>query len=97
MEGEESGWPDQQPPSIYCVSPPQPCYFFNVPIEIRNKIYRYFVSSRLDCRSHPRLWRPLCVDAGISRKIGYFDKETVLLIFLVYMPVPSYVSCTILV
>ncbi|KAL6722078.1 hypothetical protein ACLMJK_001183 [Lecanora helva] len=34
-------------------------------------------STRLDCRSHPRLWRPLGVDGGIHR-IGYFDRDTVI-------------------
>jgi len=55
----------------------QPCFFFNIPIEIRKNIYRYIVISRLDCCSHPRLWRPLGVDGGIHR-IGYFDRDTII-------------------
>ncbi len=43
----------------------QPCFFFDIPIEIRKNIYRYIVISRLDCRSHPRLWRPLGVDREV--------------------------------
>ena len=82
IEDEDSGWPDLQPPGIYCESLSRPCFFFNVPIEVRNKIYRYFVISRLDCRSHPRLWRPLGVDRGVSWKIGYFDRDTVIPLLL---------------
>ena len=54
----------------------QSCIFLSLPLELRILIYRYIVISRLDCRSHPRLWRPLGVDGGISR-IGYFDSDAV--------------------
>lgn len=81
-EDEDSGLPSQQPPSINCHPTPPPCFFFHLPIEIRNKIYRYFVLSRLDCRSHPRLWRPLGIDRGISSRIGYFAKDEVIPLLL---------------
>lgn len=58
-----------------------PCLLFNIPIELRNKIYRYIALSRLDCQSHPRLWRPLGVDGGIHR-IGYFDQGTIIPLLL---------------
>lgn len=59
----------------------QPCFLLDLPVELRIKIYSYIVISRLDCRSHPRLWRPLGVDGGIHR-IGYFDRGTVIPLLL---------------
>lgn len=56
-------------------------FLFDLPIELRNNIYRYIVISRLDVRSHPRLWRPLGVDGG-SFRIGYFDRDTVIPLLL---------------
>lgn len=83
MDSEDCGWPEQEPPSIDCPAHNLPCLIFNLPIELRNKMYRCFVISRLDCRSHPRLWRPLGVDGGITRKIGYFAKDTVISLLLI--------------
>ena len=54
-------------------SPTAACPLLKLPLELRNKIYRYFVISHLDCKSHPRLWRPLSVDGGRWR-IGYFPR-----------------------
>ena len=59
----------------------QPFDFLNLPIEIRRRIYRQIAISRIDCRSHPRLWRPLGVDGGVHR-IGYFDRDTVIPLLL---------------
>ena len=59
----------------------QPCFLFNLPIEVRKQIFRYIAISRLDCHSHPRLWRPLGVDGGIHR-IGYFDRDTIIPLML---------------
>ena len=54
-----------------------PCFLLKLPLEVRRTIYRYIAVSRLDCHSHPRLWRPLGVDGSIHR-IGYFDRDTVI-------------------
>ena len=59
----------------------EPCHFFNLPLELRKDVFRYIAISRLNCRSHPRLWRPLGVDGGIHR-IGYFDRDTVIPLLL---------------
>lgn len=67
------------PPSL--ILSHQPCHIFRLPVELRNNIYRCIVISRLDCCSHPHLWRPLGVDGGISR-IGYFDRDTVIPLLL---------------
>ena len=56
---------------------PGPCYFFNLPIEIRKKIYRFFCISDKDRTSHPRLWRPTGYSQGWGR-IGYFGRGTVI-------------------
>ena len=56
--------------------------FLDLPLELRNKIYRYILISDLDCKSHPRLWRPLSVDGGTCR-IGYFSRDTVIPLLLV--------------
>lgn len=56
--------------------------FFILPLELRAKIYRHILISRLDCGSHPRLWRPVGVDGGILR-IGYFERDTVIPLLLV--------------
>ena len=61
--------------------PRQPFDLLSLPIEVRKDIYRYIAVSRIDCRSHPRLWRPLGVDGGIHR-IGYFDRDTVIPLLL---------------
>ena len=63
-------------------SPTASCPLLDLPLELRNKIYRYFVISHLDCKSHPRLWRPLSVDGGRWR-IGYFPRDTVIPLLLV--------------
>ena len=55
---------------------------FILPIEIRAKIYRHILISRLDCGSHPRLWRPVGVD-GVILRIGYFERDTVIPLLLV--------------
>ena len=73
---------DHSPPhSTSLFNPLQPCRLLIIPPELRNKIYRYFVISHLDCQSHPRLWRPLGVDGGILR-IGYFNRDTVIPLLL---------------
>ena len=82
MDDEDNGWPEQRPPSIYSRSAPRASLFFELPMEIRNKIYRYFVLSRLDCGSHPHLWRPLSVDGMIMKRIGYFERDTVIPLLL---------------
>ena len=71
---EENLMPDDPPISN---SSTPPCLFIQLPLEVRKHVYRYIAISRLDCRSHPRLWRPLGVDGGIHR-IGYFDRDTVI-------------------
>ena len=63
-------------------SPTASSPLLELPLELRNKIYRYFVISHLDCKSHPRLWRPLSVDGGRWR-IGYFPHDTVIPLLLV--------------
>lgn len=63
-------------------SPTASCPLLDLPLELRNKIYRYLVVSHLDCKSHPRLWRPLSVDGGRWR-IGYFPRDTVIPLLLV--------------
>lgn len=55
--------------------------FFDLPIELRNEIYRYFVINPFVCQSHPRLWRPVGVDGGIF-PIGYFNQDTVIPLLL---------------
>ena len=56
---------------------PKPCYFFNLFIELRKKIYRFFCISNVDHTSHPRLWRPTGNDQSRG-KIGYFERDTVI-------------------
>lgn len=63
-------------------SPTASCPLLDLPLELRNKIYRYLVISHIDCKSHPRLWRPLSVDGGRWR-IGYFPRHTVIPLLLV--------------
>ena len=80
------------PNPLHCPSPPDlehastiptaSCPLLDLPLELRNKIYRYLVISHLDCKSHPRLWRPLSVDGGRWR-IGYFPRNTVIPLLLV--------------
>lgn len=84
MEGKSAPTPGDDQSSTLSLAffePHPPCRFFDLPIELRNKIYRYFVISRLDCQSHPRLWRPVGVDGGIF-PIGYFDRDTVIPLLL---------------
>ena len=68
-------------PSKYVDPPSPPCLLFTLPLEIRKEIFRYIAISRLNCRSHPRLWRPLGVDGGIHR-IGYFERDSVIPLLL---------------
>ena len=72
------------PPDLEHASTPPTasCPLLHLPLELRNKIYRYLVISHLDCKSHPRLWRPLSVDRGTLR-IGYFPRDTVIPLLLV--------------
>ena len=56
--------------------------FFRLPIEIRNDSYRYFAISRINCGSCPQYWRPLDIDRHKLKGVGYFDKDTILLLLL---------------
>ena len=55
--------------------------FTRLPIELRNKVYRYFLISRLDYGSRTHIWRPMAADDGVF-KIGFFKKGAVLPILL---------------
>ena len=56
--------------------------FMQLPVELRQKVYRSFLISRLDYSSHTNIWRPIAADDGVF-KIGLFRKGTVTSILLV--------------
>ena len=52
-----------------------------LPRELRNRVYRYFLISRLDYGLRTNMWRPIAADDGVF-KIGFFKRGAVLPILL---------------
>ncbi len=55
--------------------------FVRLPVELRTKVYRCVLISRLDYGPRTNIWRPIAADNGVF-KIGFFEKGTVLSILL---------------
>ena len=61
--------------------PSQSFPFMRLPTELRTKVYRCILISRLDYGPRTNIWRPIAADDGVF-KIGFFQKGTVLSILL---------------
>ncbi len=69
----------------------QPGQFFPflcLPVELRNKVYRCILISKVEYGPRTDIWRPIAADDGVF-KIGFFKKGTVLPLLLVNRQIHS--------
>ena len=62
--------------------PRQHFRLLGLPVELRTKVYRCILISKLDYGHGTEIWRPIAADDGIF-KIGLFEKDTALPLLLV--------------